>query len=223
MQTGQEAHATARERHSSRTRLVVGLSAFGYAAAFLTGCTQKTPDQQLCHDATQVYKEAGAPDTDELVPLAKEDPAKLAEIGQGFREAAEKNEGSKYAEMVDLTGRIFESLAGIEGEIDPKKADPAKTKHLAELIQQAELPETKLDSQRFKEKCPALYSDSEYSESVGLMGKMLVTASRLDKDPDNQELQNELKSAAEQAAKPGVAERADEFGDKCPALAPSGS
>ncbi|WIK83469.1 hypothetical protein CJ193_005020 [Pseudoglutamicibacter albus] len=67
------------------------------------------------------------------------------------------------------------------------------------------------------------YSDSEYSESVGLMGKMMTTASRLDKDPDNQELQNELKSAAEQAAKPGVAERADEFGDKCPAFAPSGS
>lgn len=223
MKTGQEARTTANEHRSLGTRFVVGLSAFGFAAAFLTGCTQKTPDQQLCHDATQVYKEAGAPDTDELVPLAKEDPAKLAEIGQGFREAAEKNEGSKYAEMVDLTGRIFESLAGIEGETDPKKADPAKTKHLAELIQQAELPETKLDAQRFKEKCPALYSDSEYSESVGLMGKMLVTASRLDKDPDNQELQNELKSAAEQAAKPGVAERVDEFGDKCPALAPSGS
>lgn len=106
-----------------------------------------------------MYKDAGAPNTDELAPLAKEDPAKLAEIGEGFREAAEKNEASKYAEMVDLTGRIFESLAGLEGEIDPKKADPAKVKHLAELIQEAELPETKLDAQRFKEKCPALYSE----------------------------------------------------------------
>lgn len=172
MQTGQEAHATASERHSSRTRLVVGLSAFGLAAAFLTGCTPKTPDQQLCHDATQVYKDAGAPNTEELAPLAKEDPAKLAEIGEGFRDAAEKNEASKYAEMIDLTGRLFESLAGLEGETDPKKVDPAKTKHLAELIQEAELPETKLDAQRFKEKCPALYSDSEYSESVGLMGKI---------------------------------------------------
>lgn len=44
MKTGQEARTTAAERLSRRTRLVVGLSAFGFAAAFLTGCTPKTPD-----------------------------------------------------------------------------------------------------------------------------------------------------------------------------------
>lgn len=125
--------------------------------------------------------------------------------------------------MVDLTGRIFESLAGLEGETDPKKVDPAKTKHLAELIQQAELPETKLDAQRFKEKCPALYSDSEYAEPVGLMGKMMETVSKLDKDPNNQELENDMRSAVEQATKPEVTEKADKFGEKCPAFAPSGS
>lgn len=67
------------------------------------------------------------------------------------------------------------------------------------------------------------YSDSEYSEPVGLMGKMMTTASKLDKDPDNQELQNDMRSAVEQTTKPEVTEKADKFGEKCPAFDTSGS
>lgn len=137
------------------TRLVAGLSAFGLAAAFLTGCSSKNLDEGLCEDATKALESVGLKNAKELMGI--NDAAKLGQLGNGFVQASEK------------------------------------------------------------------HSESEYAEPVGLIGKMMETVSKLDKDPNNQELQNELKSAAEQAAKPGVAERADEFGDKCPAFAPSGS
>ena len=155
MKTVRKAHATASEHHSPRTRLVASLSALGLAAAFLTGCSSKNPDEGLCEDATKALESGGLKNAKELSNI--NDAGKLGQLGDGFVQASEK------------------------------------------------------------------YSESEYSEPVGLMGKMLVTASKLDKDRNNQELQQELKSAAEQAAKPGVTEKADEFGDKCPAFSSSGS
>ena len=137
------------------TRLVAGLSAFGLAAAFLTGCSSKNPDEGLCEDATKALESVGLKNAKELMGI--NDAAKLGQLGNGFVQASEK------------------------------------------------------------------HSDSEYAEPVGLIGKMMETVSKLDKDPNNQELESDMRGAVEQATKPEVTEKADKFGEKCPAFDTSGS
>lgn len=138
------------------TRLVAGLSAFGLAAAFLTGCGSKDPDQALCDDATAVIEKAGASNTQELNKKIENDPAKLAEAGKGLREAAEKNKDSEHAAPVDLTGRMLEAAAKAKG--DHSGAGPEILQEIDKLNQEATSPEIEKSAQEFTDKCPAFVS-----------------------------------------------------------------
>ncbi|MDK6274572.1 hypothetical protein CJ193_005030 [Pseudoglutamicibacter albus] len=138
------------------TRLVAGLSAFGLAAAFLTGCGSKDPDQALCDDATAVLEKAGASNTQELDQKLANDPAKLAEVGKGLREAADKNKDSEHAAPVDLAGRMLEVAAKASG--DPGQMDPETMQELTKLNQEASSPEIDKSAKELTEKCPAFVS-----------------------------------------------------------------
>lgn len=137
-------------------RLVAGLSAFGLAAAFLTGCGSKDPDQALCDDATAVIEKAGASNTQELNKKIENDPAKLAEVGKGFREAAEKHKDSDHAKPVELTGKMLEVAAKAKG--DSGQAGPEILQEINKLNQEATSPEIEKSAQEFTDKCPAFVS-----------------------------------------------------------------
>lgn len=137
------------------TRLVAGLSAVGLATAFLTGCGSKDPDQALCDDVTALVEAEGASNSQELDQKIGNDPAKLAEMSKGLREAAEKNKDSQYAKSIDLAGRIVEVAAKGAESADAGQVDQAILDELASLGKEAATSEMQQNRQEFSEKCPA--------------------------------------------------------------------
>ena len=126
------------------------------AAAFLSGCGSKDPDQALCDDATAVIEKAGASNTQELNKKIENDPAKLAEVGKGFREAAEKHKDSDHAKPVELMGKMLEVAAKAKG--DSGQAGPEILQEINKLNQEATSPEIEKSAQEFTDKCPAFVS-----------------------------------------------------------------
>lgn len=142
------------------TRLVAGLSALGLAAAFLTGCGSKDPHQALCDDATAVIEKAGASNTQELDQKLANDPAKLAEVGKGLREVADKNKDSEHAKPVELTGKMMEAAGKVATAEDPTKVDPAVLQEITQLSKEATSSDLKANADEFAKKCPAFNTNN---------------------------------------------------------------
>lgn len=110
----------------------------------------------MCDDATAVIEKAGASNTQELNKKIENDPAKLAEVGKGFREAAEKHKDSDHAKPVELMGKMLEVAAKAKG--DSGQAGPEILQEINKLNQEATSPEIEKSAQEFTDKCPAFVS-----------------------------------------------------------------
>lgn len=144
-------------------RLVAGFSALGIAAAFLTGCSGKNPDESgkdpdegLCEEVTAAIESRGidvsAPDSGSRL-YAGLPPEEVSKVGKEIRAAAQKYKESNYAELMDIIGETTQLLGEERGATDEVQRQE-KVRQLQESSKRFNLlPESEFA--RWGKKCQA--------------------------------------------------------------------
>ena len=136
-------------------RLIAGLSALGFAAGLLTGCSNKDPDEALCEDFSQALKNANIESFSDFMRIS--DSEKLAQFGQDLKGAAEKNSTSELSDPIYLLAKMIDVQVKISEDMSNTEAQA----QMRELGERATDPAMDDKAKQFAEKCPVFEEGRE--------------------------------------------------------------